>query len=151
MIQSDRKLKKISLIEADYGQPFEDILKDFAREHSYWFTMRTLGLSPDKWREYQPLFTPYKQGDREWLSERNRATARKFRGLTVAQIADRTGCSVGTIKCRISAGWSEDRLFLPPQKRGNIENFKGRRNSTVWKESIDRDYEKRKSAILNKS
>ncbi len=136
-----RKARRIKEIESEYGMPFECILRDFARDNSYYFTCKTLGLAPDKWREYYHLFTPYKQGEREWLSQRNRDTATRHGGKTVAQWADLSGCSISTIKTRIRRGWSIDRLGRPPQSRGDTRNFKGKRDNDYFRMKINQFYE----------
>ena len=43
-----RKRRKIKEIENEFGMEFEEVLKDFATEYSYTFTIKALGLNKDE-------------------------------------------------------------------------------------------------------
>lgn len=87
-----KKNKRIAEIEAEYGQPITEIMKEFAREYSYQFTMQLLGSNPRTFSEYRHLFKrwaqPPREGSYKHVTQRNQSNAIRINGLTAQQIAD---------------------------------------------------------------
>lgn len=129
------KSKRIALIEEKYGRKFECVLKDFARDCSFSFTMNALGLARQYFTEYKHLFDYNKRPPRE---HRGNASywdkrAKRINGYKIPEIAEMAGVSVRTIYQRIYNGWSDEDLFKPKQKQGNVENFGTKRNIEKWR------------------
>ena len=129
-----RKARKIHAIELEYGQDFVDVLKDFAKDCSFSFTMQALELNHKTFADYKHLFTPKRMPKlaRPHITKRNLENAPKHNGKTVREWVAETGLSRSTIHYRIKHGI---KLDAPNQNRGAV-NFGKNRNTSKWKEQI---------------
>lgn len=144
-----RRLAKIKRVEAEFDEPFEEIIREFAKEHSYTFTMQALGLNKDTFKYLKPMFTPRKlpTQERPHVRERNLRNAPRHEGYTVSEMAVIVGVHRRTILQRLKLGWSVERILKTPNmngKQGNVENFKGKRNKKLWADKISSECERAK-------
>lgn len=143
-----KKEKRIAEIEAEYGQPIDDVLREFAREYSYKFTMQLLGSNPRTFNEYRYLFKrwaqPPREGSYKHVAQLNQSNAIRINGLTAQQIADRIGVTAHCVRQRIKRGLTTlEAIKNPParkwQGKGNKAwgNFdfrnKGKQNDSIQK------------------
>ena len=136
--------QRMALIAQEFGQPFDDVIADFAKDHSYTFTMLALGLNKETFAYLKPLFKPrlMQRQARPHVTAQNKALAKRYEGFTVTDIVKRTGFSRSTVHYRVSRGWSIERILATkPRHRGNVANFGSNRNTETWAKRITREYD----------
>lgn len=116
-----KKAKRIAEIEAEYGQPIDAVIREFARDYSYSFTMRLIGSNTRTFSEYRYLFKrwaqPVREGSYQHIADRNLSKAIRIEGLTAQQIADRIGVTAHCVRQRIKRGLTTIKAIENPPKR----------------------------------
>lgn len=133
---------KIKEIEEEFGMDFEDVLRDFAKEHSFNFTTQTLGLNHKTYREYRKLFKHNKRPAgvrRPEMTERNLRNAPLYDGKPAREWAEITGLSQNTILYRVRNGIP---INAPKMRQGDVTRFKGKRDNSTWVKMINDDCER---------
>jgi hypothetical protein len=128
-------LAKIAGVEHDFGKDFYSVLDDFAKLHSFRFTMLTLELNKDTFSYCKPLFKARLMA----RQERTHMIGNRY-AATYPPIPEGCPVSRSGVYYRLSIGWSwEDAVGKPKGRGGKVANFKGKRNSSTWRDSITRD------------
>ena len=143
---------KVKAVEADFGQPIRQVMSDFANDHSYSFTIATLGFHHNQLIEYKSMFKPRKTGytPRPHMVERNKTTAPKYHGYTVRDICALTGLKRGTIRNRILSGWPIERILNPRLQKAGVANLGVSRNNKIWSDRINEDCRNAQAAKANR-
>jgi len=132
------KNQRIKAVEDEFGAPIAEVLADYAKDHSWAFTLASLNLHPHYVAEYQRLFKRRHRGyvTNPKLTERNINNAPKHWGYRVAELAEMAGKSKSTIRQRIAAGWPFEKVISNKKYNGDTVNFGSNRNVETWVSAI---------------
>ena len=143
----------IKRIEAEFGMSFDDVIADFAKDHSFYFTIEALELDRRTFAFIKDRFKPrlMPKQERPHITRRNLDNAPSYGGLTVREIAKRTGMSRSTITWRIRHGWTVEKILNTKPTRGNVANFGTNRNNKTWVDIITRECKGKENATKHPS
>lgn len=138
-VHNSKSLAKQAQIAAEYGKDFYSVLADFAKEHSFTFTMQALELNKGTYTYCKPLFTPrlMQKQERPYMSGNRHAA--KYPPIP----AD---CPVrkSTVYWRLHHGWTWEqavRIPIMSTSKTKIANLGAKRNTTTWKAIISKECE----------
>jgi hypothetical protein len=136
-VHNSKSLAKQAQIAAEYGKDFYDVLADFAKAHSFTFTMQALELNKGTYTYCKPLFTPrlMQKQERPCLIGNRRAA--KYPPIPV----DCPVCK-STVYWRLHHGWTWEQAVRTPSMSTNktkATNLGTKRNKVTWQSIINQE------------